>query len=939
MADYKHTLNLPHTTFAMKANLAQKEPQRLKAWEQQNLYQQIRRKFAGREKFILHDGPPYANGDIHVGHAVNKILKDVVIKSKTLSGYDAPYVPGWDCHGLPIELQVEKKAGKPGGRITADAFRKECRKYATTQIEKQKHDFKRLGVLGDWENPYLSMNYDYQAGIIRTLGTIIDNGHLQKGFKPVHWCCDCRSALAETEVEYHHKRSPAIDVKFKVADHGTWARAFGLDVIPEHTYVLIWTTTPWTLPANQAIAYHSQVDYVLVKIGAANEAVIMAEELINSVLQRASITHYEVLATARGEELAEASAYHPFYERIVPLLAAEHVTTESGTGLVHTAPAHGVDDFALGQQHNLPVDNPVAANGCYVEGTPYFAGEFVFKANEHVIQVLAEHKHLFHCETFEHSYPHCWRHKSPLIFRATPQWFISMEKNGLRKQAEQAIQQVRWVPEWGRNRIEAMMAARPDWCISRQRTWGVPLPLFVDKNTGALHPHISEVIERVARTVEEGGIEAWFNAPDSQFIRETDQYERVTDTLDVWFDSGASSACVLQAHSALKYPADLYLEGSDQHRGWFQTSMLVGLARYHHKPYQQVLTHGFTVDGQGRKMSKSMGNVIAPQKVMKTLGADILRLWVAATNYSTEMSVSDEILKRTADTYRRLRNTARFLLANLNGFETGKHQVAFADMVALDQWAVAEAAAVQEKVVAAYDAYQFHVVIQLVHHFCAVEMGGFYLDVIKDRQYTLKADSLARRSAQTAMYHIIQALVRWIQPVLSFTADEIWQAIPGEKDADSVFLTEWYGGLQHYPGNGRMQQAFWSTIMQVREAVNQHIEQKRHEGVIGASLEAEVTLYAEGQVYEHLCALGEELHFALITSAAAVQKAADGVPAHAAATSYEGLFITIAASQWPKCARCWHRCPEIGSEEAYAEICARCYTNLYSDSGEVRYYA
>ena len=942
MTEYKSTLNLPHTTFAMKANLAQKEPLRLKKWYQQNVYGQVRAKFSGRDKFILHDGPPYANGDIHVGHAVNKILKDIVVKSKTLSGYDVPYIPGWDCHGLPIELQVEKKVGKPGVKVSADQFRKECRKYAKIQIEKQKVDFKRLGVLGDWDNPYLTMNYRYEANIVRTLANIIDNGHLQKGYKPVHWCCDCRSALAEAEVEYQDKQSPAIDVKFKVVDHGAWAKAFHLDVIPEDTFAVIWTTTPWTLPANQAIAVGEDIEYALVRFDNINEAIIIASDLLPTLRDRAGFEGFKIIATTAGSSLISLSANHPFYARKVPVLPGDHVTIDSGTGLVHTAPVHGVEDFILGKTHDLSLDNPVGANGCYVEGTELFAGEFVFKANEHVVQILAEKKRLLHAEKFDHSYPHCWRHKTPLIFRATPQWFISMEKQKLRDKTEVEIKNVKWVPAWGQNRIESMMAARPDWCISRQRTWGTPIPLFVHNQTGQLHPNTQEILEVVAQKIEKGGIEAWFNADVSEFIKEIDQYDRVLDTLDVWFDSGASSACVLDDNENLAYPADLYLEGSDQHRGWFQTSLLVGLANKNARPYRHVLTHGFTVDGQGKKMSKSIGNVVAPQSVMKTLGADILRLWVASTNYSSDMTVSDEILKRNADTYRRMRNTARFLLSNLNGFNPKTDMVSVQEMVELDKWAVAEASRVQQLIIDAYDEYQFHIVTQLIHHFCSIEMGGFYLDIIKDRQYTAKDTGLPRRSAQTAMYHIIQTFVRWIQPILSFTADEIWEAIPGGKSDENVFLAEWYTDLVAYDDNVNMGYQFWKQIMLVRDEVNKVIEQQRSKGEIGASLEADVTLVVDDEnLYGHLELLKDELRFALITSEAKIIKSKDyhDGQEELIKTDINGLSIIVKASLYAKCERCWHRRPEINSHSEHPNICARCIDNISTENGEERYYA
>ncbi|MBK2260913.1 isoleucine--tRNA ligase, partial [Francisella tularensis] len=666
MSDYKDTLNLPKTSFSMKGNLANKEPMILNKWEKQGIYKKIREHFAGREKFVLHDGPPYANGSIHVGHAVNKILKDIIIKSKTLSGYDAPFTPTWDCHGLPIELQVEKKHGKAGQSISEDDFRKECRKYAKKQVEIQKKDFKRLGVLGDWEQPYLTMNFDYEANMIRTLAKIIENGHLSKGFKPVHWCTDCGSALAEAEVEYADKVSPAIDVKFKIKDKDKLAQAFGLDSLNHDAFAIIWTTTPWTLPANQAIAVNNQLNYSLIKIE--DFYIILAENLVEQTLKRYAIENAQIIATTTGNKLTGIIAEHPFYSRHVPILHGDHVTDDSGTGLVHTAPTHGVDDFTLGKEHNLSMEIFVKGNGCYSENTKLFAGEFIFKASDRIIELLGEKKRLMNSDKIKHSYPHCWRHKTPLMFRATPQWFISMEKQGLRDKALQTIKETSWAPSWGQARIEGMVKDRPDWCISRQRTWGVPLPLFIHKETEELHPNTIEILHKVAEKIEKDGIEAWFNADDCEFITETAQYKSVKDTLDVWFDSGSSSMCILDLDKRLSYPADLYLEGSDQHRGWFQTSLLVAMSAKGSQPYKEVFTHGFVVDEHGRKMSKSLGNVTSPQDIYNTLGADILRLWTASTDYKSEMAVSDQILKRTADTYRRLRNTARFLLSNLDGF-------------------------------------------------------------------------------------------------------------------------------------------------------------------------------------------------------------------------------------------------------------------------------
>ncbi|MGZ8097130.1 MAG: isoleucine--tRNA ligase, partial [Methylosarcina sp.] len=725
--DYKKTLNLPNTSFPMKGNLAQREPERLKKWNEAGLYKKIREAFAGRPKFILHDGPPYANGEIHIGHAVNKVLKDFIIKSKTLSGFDAPYVPGWDCHGLPIELQVEKKIGKAGMQVSAETFRKACRDYAAKQVNLQKEAFIRLGVLGEWDHPYLTMDFAFEADIVRALGKIAAKGHITQGAKPVHWCTDCGSALAEAEVEYEDKHSPAIDVRFQVVDEDKFMA--GCHHIEGHEgegplSVVIWTTTPWTLPANQGVALNPDLDYAIVQCEKEGhkERLVIAEALLKDAMLRYDIDHYHVIAYCKGAALEHQLLRHPFYSRSVPIILGDHVTTESGTGAVHTAPGHGQDDYVVGLKYGLPVDNPVGADGVFLPNTELFAGEHVFKANEHVLEVLEANGKLLHHRAILHSYPHCWRHKTPIIFRATSQWFISMDKNGLREQALNEVKRVAWIPEWGQARIESMIIGRPDWCISRQRTWGVPITFFIHKKTGEPHPRTIELIEQIARRIEEKGIEAWFALDASELLGdEAANYEKLNDTLDVWFDSGVTHACVLDKREQLKFPADLYLEGSDQHRGWFQSSLLASTAMNGVAPYRAVLTHGFTVDAEGKKMSKSKGNVVAPQSVMKDLGADVLRLWVASTDYRGEMAVSNEILNRTSDGYRRLRNTARFLLSNLADFDPAHHLVDSKNLLALDRWVMDRAYTLQEEVKAAYESYQFQTIYQKVHQFCVID--------------------------------------------------------------------------------------------------------------------------------------------------------------------------------------------------------------------------
>ena len=938
--DYKSTLNLPQTAFPMKASLAQREPEQLEHWRSIGLYAKMRDRFAGRPQYILHDGPPYANGEIHIGHAVNKILKDIIVKSKGFSGCDAPFVPGWDCHGLPIELQVEKRIGKAGVKVDPSAFRSACRSFAGEQMEIQRKQFVRLGIQGDWDRPYLTMDFRFEANIIRALGKVAAQGHLIKGAKPVHWCTDCGSALAEAEVEYESKRSEAIDVRFRVVNEADLLSRF--NSVPDHggegpLSVVIWTTTPWTLPANRAVAMHADFDYVVVQRADLAERLILADALMKDAMMRYGCDDYRVIGYCKGAALENIKLYHPFYQRQVPIILGEHVTLEAGTGAVHTAPGHGQEDFAVGQRYGLEVDNPVGGDGRFLPGTELFAGEHVMNANNHIVEVLKGRGALVREERVEHSYPHCWRHRTPIIFRATPQWFISMDKNHLREEALRELQAAQWIPDWGQARIEGMVAKRPDWCISRQRHWGTPIPLLVHKESGAIHPDTQAIIERVAERVEQEGIEAWFGLDPAELIgAEASTYEKVKDTLDVWFDSGVSHFCVLEQNADLRFPADLYLEGSDQHRGWFQSSLLASVAMNHTAPYRAVLTHGFTVDAEGKKMSKSKGNVVAPQKVVQTLGADVLRLWVASTDYRGEMSVSDEILKRTSDVYRRLRNTARYLLANLRGFEPAQHLLPPEKMLALDRWAVDRALQLQEEIIAAYDSFQFHVVHQKAHNFCSIDLGSFYLDILKDRQYTCREDSVARRSAQTAMFHIAEALVRWLAPMTSFTAEEIWQHLPGNR-SPSVFLETWYEGLFPLEDHADMDREFWDYVLKIREAVSKELEILRVRGQIGSSLDAEVECYVDQEVHERLAKLGDELRFLLLTSYARVLPKSDA-PQDTLPTDVAGLELRLATSEHPKCVRCWHHRHDVGSNPEHPELCARCVENV-AGPGETRRFA
>ena len=944
MSDYKHTLNLPETAFPMRGNLAQREPEMIKSWQKKELYKQIRAAKQGKKSFILHDGPPYANGEIHLGHSVNKILKDIIVKSKTLSDFDSPYVPGWDCHGLPIELMVEKKVGKPGKKVTAAEFRQKCREYAQRQIDGQLTGFERLGVLGDWKNPYKTMDFGSEANIIRALGKIIDNGHLQKGAKPVHFCTDCGSALAEAEVEYKDKVSHAIDIPFKAVDADALVSKFHH---PEgHTgegdvSVVIWTTTPWTIPSNQAVALGADIEYVLMQVeGDKPQRFVLASELASGLMDKWGFEKFHALGYAKGGELESLTLHHPLYEKQVPLILGEHVTTDAGTGCVHTAPDHGVEDFDVGAKYGIEPIRYVGANGVYNEDVELFAGQHIFKANENIIEALDNNHALLKHTKIEHSYAHCWRHKTPIIYRATPQWFISMDKAGLRQKSLNEIKDVEWLPEWGQGRIEGMVEGRPDWCISRQRTWGVPITLFIHNETDELHPQSAELLEKVAKEVEQKGIQAWWDIDKADLLGDdAAQYRKVEDTLDVWFDSGVTHHFVVDAREEFTQAADLYLEGSDQHRGWFMSSLMSSVAMNDKAPYNQVLTHGFTVDKNGHKMSKSLGNVVSPKDVTGKYGADILRLWVASTDYTGEMTVDDEIFKRSADTYRRIRNTSRFLLANLNGFNPETDAVASDDMVALDRWIVGKAARLQQEIIAAYDKYQFHVVMQKLMNFCSVDLGSFYLDVIKDRQYTAKADSTARRSCQTALYHIAEAMTRWMAPVLSFTAQEIWQALPtgSETREDFVFTGVWYAGIEQFAADTDMGDEYWSDILAVKEQVNRALEAAKKDKLIGGSLEAEVTLYVSDSLAQSLNKLEDELRFVLITSVAEVKALAEK-SADAFDSDVDGLFVDVAASAAAKCERCWHHSDTVGQHETHTDLCGRCVDNVDGE-GEARKFA
>ena len=950
--DYKSTINLPQTDFAMKADLAKREPAMLAEWEKSDRYGEIQKKTADRaHAFILHDGPPYANGAIHLGHAVNKILKDIVVKSKLVAGLRSPYVPGWDCHGLPIEVAVEKKVGKVGQKVDATEFRKLCREYATKQIDLQRTDFKRLGVLGDWSNPYRTLDFKFEADEIRALAKVIANGHLVRGEKPVYWCFDCGSALAEAEIEYQDKVSSAIDVAYDALDAKALAAKFGVTVDDgDIVAVPIWTTTPWTLPASVAVTLGPDIDYVLID-GPARDGkrvlLVVAEALLEKVAKRYGLENPVALGHVKGAGLDLVKLHHPFYQREILLINGDHVTTEDGTGAVHTAPSHGMEDFVVAREYGIAGVNPLGPNGVYTPETELFAGQFIWKANDAIVELLRERGVLLAAEKITHSYPHCWRHRTPVVFRATPQWFIGMETAGLRAGALKAIRDdVDWYPAWGEERIYGMIAGRPDWCISRQRTWGVPIALFIHKSTGEPHPRSVELMEQVAQRVEQAGADAWYALDPRELLGdEAEQYEKVTDILDVWFDSGTTHYCVLDQRAELaRKPGDkvMYLEGSDQHRGWFHSSLLTSVAMHGNAPYDEVLTHGFTVDAQGRKMSKSLGNGIEPQDVMKNYGADILRLWIASADYRNEMALSDEILKRVADAYRRIRNTARFLLGNLHGFDPAQHLVKVEDSLLLDQWAVQQAYDTQQAVIAAYARYDFPEVVQRVQNFCTNEMGSLYLDITKDRLYTMQPNSHGRRSAQSAMYRIVEAMARWLAPILSFTAEEIWPLIPGKRDGSVLFET-FYDGLAATQSKPE-QRALWADLLTIRAAVAKQLEGMRNAGEIGAALEADVALYADASLHARLAPVAEELRFFFLTSGLHLGDDKN-VPANAQKLEVAGdgsapaaVWISAKVAEGQKCIRCWHRREDVGAHAEHPEICGRCVDNLPDGPGEQRRY-
>ena len=941
-------MNLPHTDFAMKANLPQREPAMLEEWDKKNIYQQIRAARKGRELWILHDGPPYANGRLHLGHAVNKILKDVISKCATLNGYDSPYVPGWDCHGLPIEVNVEKDIGRPKNEEEAAKFRAACRKYASKWLDIQREEFKRMGVIGNWDDPYITMDYKVEADIVRSLATVYKNGHIEQGYKPVNWCLDCQSALAEAEVEYKDKVSPGISVGFPLAEdeEAEFFNRCGKEPSGEGEIMfVIWTTTPWTIPANRAVTLNPDLNYTLAQTEKDGRKLrlLFSSKLYEVLLEKYGLENQGVLAQVDGRRMEKLNLKHPYYKgRSSMVILGDYVDEEEGTGMVHSAPAYGLDDFIMGKRYGLELDNPVNDYGKYALDREIIGGWHIFKNEKDLVELIRKSGSLINEEKHHHQYPHCWRHKTPTIYRATRQWFISMTKEDLIGKVLKQTPKIRWTPSWGQNRIELMMKNRPDWCISRQRHWGVPIPIFTHKESGEAHPKTLVLLEKVAQAIEKEGVDAWHKMDPSSLLEdEAKNYVKGKHILDVWFDSGSTHYSVLRQRDELKYPATMYLEGSDQHRGWFQSSILCGVAMDSTAPYQEVLTHGFTVDSKGHKMSKSLGNVIEPGEVINRLGADVLRWWVISSDYANEMVISKDILNSAADIYRKIRNTLRFLLANLHGFDPDKNMLEPKDMLSLDKWLLSRTLALQNELKQLYYDYDYPTACRKIHSFCVHELGGFYLDIIKDRQYTIYKDNPARHSAQSAIFHCLEALVRWVNPILSFTSEEVWRHIPGTRET-TVFTSEWYEGLFSLADmDSEFSDEEWDTILKVKEQVNKVIEDRRQGGKdkIGAGLEAEIKLFCDDKLRQILSKLDDELKFFFIVSKAGLHNIKD--KRNAVATAMPSLFVDLSPIKGEKCVRCWHRFADtdtdegLGKDPQHPDLCRRCVKNL-SAPGETR---
>ncbi|MCF8067479.1 MAG: isoleucine--tRNA ligase [Desulfobacterales bacterium] len=924
--EYKKTLNLPSTKFPMKANLANREPNQLKAWDESRLYHEIRAKSEGRKRFILHDGPPYANGNIHIGTAMNKILKDIIIRSKQMAGYDAVYVPGWDCHGLPIEHNVDKKLGKKKLDMTKVEIRKKCREYADSWIDIQREEFKRLGVMGEWENPYLTMKYEYEAIIAKECGKFALDGSLFKSKKPIHWCCSCQTALAEAEIEYGDETSPSVYVKFPLLDD------IGNDVpalAGKNIFVVIWTTTPWTLPANMGVALHPDFKYAAVDVGN-NDILILAKDLVENCMEIFGISDYGIVAEIDAGMLENKNCRHPLYERNSKIILGNHVTLEAGTGCVHTAPGHGREDYEVGLQYDLEVYSPVNNRGVFTKDVGMFEGQFVFKADHEIIEKLDERGALVARKKISHSYPHCWRCKKPVIFRATPQWFISMEKTDLRKKALEAIDTVKWIPHWGRDRIYSMIENRPDWCVSRQRSWGVPIAIFHCKECDATH--ISpEIIEHLYEEFKANGADIWFEKTAEELLPANTVCEKCgsksfgkeMDILDVWFDSGVSHAAVLEQREQLSWPADLYLEGTDQHRGWFHSSLLTAVGTRGQAPYKSVLTHGFVVDAAGKKMSKSIGNVVAPKKVIDVHGAEILRLWVSASDYRDDVRISDNIIKQLSDAYKKIRNTGKFMLSNLYDFDPEKDAVVYDSMMEIDRFALHTLQDLIKKARNAFDTYEFHVIYHSLYKYCVLDLSAFYLDILKDRLYTSPPASVARRSAQSAIYIIMDTLAKLMAPILAFTADEIWKYMPEKTDKESSIHLAAFPEVNENMVDEALAEK-WDCILDMRGEATRVLESARAEKIIGHSLDAAVTICVDDDMFEILKPYENDLHTILIVSSASLKKLSEADGDAFTETEVEGLKIGVAVADGEKCERCWIHDPAVGKNTEHPTICGKC---------------
>ncbi|MCR3754929.1 MAG: isoleucine--tRNA ligase [Candidatus Westeberhardia cardiocondylae] len=930
---------MPKTNFPMKGNLQKKEPKILQEWTKTNLYKKIRKEKQGKKIFILHDGPLYANGNIHIGHAINKILKDIIIKEKGLMGYNAPYIPGWDCHGLPIEIKIEKKIGKPGKNMDHTKFRISCQKYANAQIKKQKKDFIRLGIFGDWENPYLTMHPSTVANTMLTFKKILSQGHIYQGIKPTYWCFNCTSTLAESEIEYYDINSVAIYCTFKIHDTKKITETFNIPKSHNAIYPVVWTTNPWTLPGNQAIAIHPEQNYQLIQINN-NKVIIINEKLVQYIIQKAQITTWKIIGTTQGKNLQNIICQNPITNHNIPIVSNEKITNKIGTGLVHIAPGHGLLDYLIAKKYKLKIINLINKNGLYQSKIfDKLNGLNIKQINTKIIQTLQKNNTLFHIDNIQHSYPHCWRHKTKVIFRSTKQWFISVPKKQLLDSSKTSpINQVNWFPKWGKTRIKAMLANCPDWCISRQRIWGIPIPLFVHKKTNTLHPNTLNLIEKIANKIKKQGTQFWWNLKiqDILNIKESQNYYKITDTLDIWFDSGSTYFTVIQTRPEfMHHTPNIYLEGHDQYRGWFMSSLIISNAIEKKPPYKNIISHGFAVDKNGHKMSKSLGNIITPKEIINKFGADIIRLWTASTNYTNEITMSEKFLQNTIDIYRKIRNTARFLLSNLNDFDPNIHIIPQKHMIALDCWAISYTKKTQKNIIALYEKYDFHNVVQKIMNFCSIKMSSFYLDIIKDRQYTTIKHSVNRRSCQTAMYHIIQALVRWISPIISFTAQEIWQHIPGQHKTH-LFTEEWYKNLYHLNPKEVLNEKYWNLIQKIKDEINIIIEKEKNNHAVHSSLETNVILYAKPNLAKKLKIIENELYFALSTSSAKIKNYyEDHKKLAIPCKNLNNLKILITKAKGDKCQRCWHYTTDIQKNTKYPTICHRCINNI-TGIGETR---